>query len=78
MRDRMYDYITVIAGKISKHQEKAIQCVFFTLGILFAFSFPKTAKRLRSLLAVCSLLLMLPSFCKYISQFCRDVKRLAP
>ena len=49
MRDRMYDYITVIAGKISKHQEKAIQCVFFTLGILFAFSFPKTAK----LFAVC-------------------------
>ncbi|MBE7022595.1 MAG: hypothetical protein E7414_05220 [Ruminococcaceae bacterium] len=66
----------ILYQKISMHQKEAVKWLCFSLGICFAFLFPKTAKKLRSFLLLFSLLAMIPSFCRLLAELGRDIKRL--
>ncbi len=74
--NRQDSFLETLYQKISAHQAETIKWLFFTLGIFFAFLFPKTAKKLRSALAIISLLAVIPSICKLLAGLHKDVKRL--
>jgi len=69
-------FLQGLFGYIAEKQKEAIKWLCFTLGIVFALFFPKTAKKISSLLAIISLLAVIPSIIKLLAGLRHDIKRL--